>query len=167
MLSPSRRRGDVLAGLVLAALGTYIAGQSLAWQVLGPSGPGPGFFPLIYGALMVVLSLALVVKATMRRPARAAATPAPLEEPAREPALDSDPRAAIAIWLLFVATIAAIKYVGFLIAFGLLLLLTSRLVFSRPLWQGAVAAIVAPPLFYLVFVLGLQVRLPVGTLTGI
>jgi hypothetical protein len=99
----------------------------------------------------------------MRRPARAAATPAPLEEPA----LDSDPRAAIAIWLLFVATIAAIKYVGFLIAFGLLLLLTSRLVFSRPLWQGAVAAIVAPPLFYLVFVLGLQVRLPVGTLTGI
>lgn len=162
MLSPTRRRGDVIAGLALAALGTSVAVQSLTWQVLGPAGPGPGFFPLIYGGLMVALSLVLVVRATTPRRPGAEPVPAPLGEPA-----GTDPRAALAIWLLFVAAIAAIKFVGFLVAFGLLLLLASRLVFARPLWQGAAAAIIGPALFYLVFVLALQVRLPLGTLTGI
>lgn len=163
MLSPTRRRGDVIAGLALAALGTSVAVQSLTWQVLGPAGPGPGFFPLIYGGLMVALSLALVVRATTRRRPGAEPVAAPLGEPAA----GTDPRAAVAIWLLFVAAIAAIKFIGFLVAFGLLLLLASRLVFARPLWQGAAAAIIGPVLFWLVFVLALQVRLPLGTLTGI
>lgn len=159
MPSPILRRGDVLAGLCLAALGAYIALQSLAWQVLGPSGPGPGFFPLIYGTLMVGLSLALVVRAASRRAVRA---DAPQETAAR-----GDTRAAITIWILFVAAVAAIKYVGFLVSLGLLLLLVSRLIYARPLWQGAAAAILGPALFYLIFSLGLQVRLPTGTLTGL
>jgi putative tricarboxylic transport membrane protein len=158
MLASSARRGDVWAGLFLAALGAYIATQSLTWQVLGPSGPGPGFFPLIYGTLMIALSLALVARATFGR-----AEPAPT---GGEPVDWEGRKAALILWLLFVAAVFAMRYVGFLVAFALLFFLVTRIVFSRPLWHSAAAAVAGPALFYLVFALGLQVRLPLGTLTG-
>lgn len=158
MVVPSARRGNVWAGLFLAALGAYIATQSLTWQVLGPSGPGPGFFPLIYGTLMIALSLALVARAAFGRAEPAPTGGAPVDR--------EGTKAALILWLLFVAAVFAMRYVGFLVAFALLFFLVTRIVFSRPLWHSAAAAVAGPALFYLVFALGLQVRLPLGTLTG-
>src|SRR5215203_4337544 len=54
------RSGDVISGAVLAALGVYIFTQSRAWDYYTPDGPGPGFFPSWYGALMAALSLLLI-----------------------------------------------------------------------------------------------------------
>ena len=53
------RDGEALAGAALAALGVHIVRQALGWEIMGPDGPGPGFFPFGYGALMIVLSLGL------------------------------------------------------------------------------------------------------------
>ena len=36
------RNGDVASGLALAALGTYIVQQALAWDYMTPDGPGAG-----------------------------------------------------------------------------------------------------------------------------
>ena len=60
------RQGDFWSGLVLAALGTYILAEARRWIYLGEEGPGPGFFPIWYGAAMVVLSLALVLGTVLR-----------------------------------------------------------------------------------------------------
>lgn len=49
------RRGDFWAGLVLAALGTYIVVSARAWVYMGEDGPGAGFFPVWYGSAMVAL----------------------------------------------------------------------------------------------------------------
>ena len=51
------RDGDVISGGLLAALGSYIVLEARAWTYSGPEGPGPGFFPIWYGILMIGLSL--------------------------------------------------------------------------------------------------------------
>ena len=52
-------RYNALAALALLALGVFIVQQSVQWEFLGRNGPGVGFFPLIYGSLIVVLALVL------------------------------------------------------------------------------------------------------------
>ena len=63
MLGAFLRKGDVISGAVLAALGVFIITQARAWDYYTLDGPGPGFFPFWYGVAMVVLSLLLVVNA--------------------------------------------------------------------------------------------------------
>ena len=59
--------GDVVSGAVLAGLGVFIILEARQWDYLGADGPGPGFFPLWYGVLMVALSLVLVVTSLAKR----------------------------------------------------------------------------------------------------
>src|SRR2546429_8896284 len=63
MLGAFLKKGDVISGAVLAALGVFIITQALAWDYYTLDGPGPGFFPFWYGVAMVVLSLLLVLNA--------------------------------------------------------------------------------------------------------
>ena len=68
---PTARRvpvatGDFWSGLVLAALGGYIARGRGSWVYLGEDGPGPGFFPIWYGGAMLALSLLLVAGAVLK-----------------------------------------------------------------------------------------------------
>jgi len=37
---------DVIAGLALAALGSFITLRAAQWDLMGEDGPRPGFFPL-------------------------------------------------------------------------------------------------------------------------
>jgi len=62
---PIFHRYNALAGLLLIALGAFIVQQSVHWEFLGRNGPGVGFFPLIYGSLIVVLALVLAVKSLL------------------------------------------------------------------------------------------------------
>jgi hypothetical protein len=54
------RDGDIIAGALTAALGTYITVTASRWDVMGPEGPGPGFFPIGYGIALIILSLILI-----------------------------------------------------------------------------------------------------------
>ena len=157
MPSQFMRNGEIIAGLALAALGSYVAMQSLKWEIMGMSGPGPGFFPLGYGILMVVLSLVLVVRAVLGR------------GPKADEVGPIDWRGifvALALWAGFAATIPLMKYLGFFLTFGLLMFFVGRVIFSRPIPHVLAGAIAAPLLFFAVFTYGLQLRLPVGSLTG-
>ena len=58
-MAPLLRRGDFWSGLALAALGAWIVREARGWPYMTEEGPGPGFFPVWYGSLMVVLSLPL------------------------------------------------------------------------------------------------------------
>ena len=142
---------DVLAGLVLAALGGFIALRAASWDLMGEDGPGPGFFPLGYGVLMLALTAALTVRATIRPAAQrgAAADPAGLLR-------------ALLTWAVFAASALAMQYIGFAVSFALLAIFVVAYVFRRG-WRSAlmVGAGCAAG-FWLVFDRLLGVALPVG-----
>ncbi|HEY8368580.1 MAG TPA: tripartite tricarboxylate transporter TctB family protein [Thermodesulfobacteriota bacterium] len=152
-MPPARLRdGELLSGAALAGLGVYIVSEASQWSFLGPTGPGPGFFPVCYGVAMVVLSLVLVGRRLFAsRPARGG------EAPNRHGVA-----VALLTWLAFALTIPLMKYLGFLVAFGLLTFFVVVVVFRRSIAAGVAAAVLCPAAFQLVFPVLLQVRLPVG-----
>jgi len=144
------RRGDFWSGLVLAALGAYIVFEASGWTYKGEDGPGPGFFPLWYGGAMVVLSL-LLVGGTVLRPAGAGHAPT-------WPEL----RRALTCWGAFVACVALMKVVGFMVAFALLAWFVVAVMARQPQKVALSVAIGGAVIFYLVFDVALDVTLPQG-----
>src|SRR5262245_66636111 len=108
MLGAFFKKGDVISGAVLAALGVYIITQARAWDYYTLDGPGPGFFPFWYGVAMVVLSLLLIVNAVRR----GAVTESTIDWPATGRAL--------ATWAAFALSVALMGWLGFIISFALL-----------------------------------------------
>ena len=151
-MSRLARNGDFWSGLVLAGLGTYIVSEARRWTYMGEDGPGAGFFPLWYGSVMVVLSLALVAGAVLRRPA--AATPSAIRW--------RDLGRALGCWLAFVACIALMKVVGFALAFALLAWFIVAVMARRPQWVALAVAIGGAVGFYALFEMALDVALPKG-----
>ena len=147
------RIGDIVSGAVLAGLGVFIILEAHAWDYMGPDGPGPGFFPLWYGVLMVALSVSLVVWRLLKRPV-AAATPMNWQEVGR----------ALIAWLALATCVALLKVLGFLIAFGLFTFFLVHMMYRRPLMSSLGVAIGVPLGFYVLFPLALNVGLPVGVL---
>jgi putative tricarboxylic transport membrane protein len=143
---------DFWSGLALAGLGTYIVAEAAQWEYLGRDGPGPGFFPLWYGIAMAVLSLALVVSSVLR-------------QPGVEDAIDwRKARRAFAAWLALAAAVAALKLLGFLLAFAALVFFLVAVMYRRPLGVAAAVALASAAAFYGLFALVLGVRLPTGML---
>lgn len=147
------RDGDALAGAVLAMLGVHIFVKALSWDLMGPEGPGPGFFPLGYGALMIVLSLILIVSRVTRD---VAALDAPIDWRGHARPLGT--------WLAFALAALLMPVVGFLVAFGALSLFMTIFVFARPLKTALAVGVLCPLGFWIVFPILLDVRLPVGRL---
>jgi putative tricarboxylic transport membrane protein len=147
--------GDVISGVLLAALGAYIAVTADQWTILAHDGPGPGFFPLIYGVVLLTGSLALVLMGLFK-PAAAR------EEPLDWPGI----RKALGVWAVFALMIPIMKYFGFLIALGILILFFLRLIYPWRLVPSLLASVLTPIGFFLIFPTLLHVELPVGAWTG-
>jgi putative tricarboxylic transport membrane protein len=147
-------RGEVVSGVVLAALGVYIVTEAARWEYLGPDGPGPGFFPLWYGIAMVALAALLVVQNFMAKPAEAEGAPANWREIGR----------ALMTWGGFVVSVALLKLLGFILSFALFTFFVVAGLYRRSLVIAASTAAGCAAGFYLVFPFALNVRLPVGFL---
>ena len=147
------RDSDVISGGLLATLGLYIVLEARNWTYSGPEGPGPGFFPIWYGILMIGLSVALIVS-------KLAATRE------REDGL-TDWRAigrALSTWFAFSVAVALLKPLGFLLSFALLTFFLVTVVFRRSPVTAAITALAVALGFQLTFPLALGVPLPVGLL---
>ena len=145
------RSGDFWSGLVLAALGAYIVVQARGWSYLGEEGPGAGFFPLWYGGAIVVLSLVLVAGA-VARPAR------------REPVRWGDVGRALGCWAAFVACIAAMPFLGFVLSFALLTWFIVKVMAGQGHRRALALAAGMALAFHALFVLALDLALPRGLL---
>jgi putative tricarboxylic transport membrane protein len=146
------RDGDVISGALLAALGVFILLESHKWGYYAPTGPGPGFFPTVYGLGMVALSLLMIANKIRRR---------------SEDEHAFDWRATgrgLATWLAFVAAAVLLKPLGFVLSFALLMFVVVAFVFRRPLHKAALMALLAAATFHLVFPVVLGVALPIGWL---
>jgi putative tricarboxylic transport membrane protein len=148
------RRGDFWAGLALAALGAYIVSQAWGWTYMGEDGPGAGFFPMAYGSLMVLLSLALVAATVLRKPAK---TP---------PAAPRwrDLGRALSCWLAFVASIALMPLLGFAVSFALLTWFIVAVMARKPQRIAIPLAVGGALGFVLLFEWALDLSLPKGLL---
>ena len=155
---PTLHRYNILAGLLLTALGAFILQQSLQWEFLGRNGPGVGFFPLVYGSLIVVLSLVLVIKSL--RAGRKAGRQGPGQAGGKV-------FAAVSVRVAFAVTVALMKFIGFYVAQGLLVMFMTRFIFSRSPRFALLSGVLVPLTFFVVFGLLLKVQLPVGIWTGV
>jgi putative tricarboxylic transport membrane protein len=141
---------DVWSGAALAALGVFIVSQALNWDYTSPDGPGPAFFPLWYGVVMIVLSLALAVGGAIQR--GEAGKPLAWHEIGR----------ALIVWAAFAVCVALLRVLGFIIAFALLIVFVVAVIYLRPLRTAVAVALCTAVGFYVVFPVALSVELPTG-----
>lgn len=166
MVEARFNNGDAISAAVLAGLGVYIVIQARQWDYLAPDGPGPGFFPMWYGVALIALSL-MVIAGRIARMAQEGRVPGAAAATAHTDGTDRQAQRreiyhALGVWAAFAASVALLKVLGFLLAFGLLTFFIVVLIYRRP-WKVAVAVAVGTSLgFYLVFPLALSVALPVG-----
>jgi putative tricarboxylic transport membrane protein len=147
----SQKTGDLWSGLALAALGVYIVVEARNWDYLTPDGPGAGFFPLWYGIVMIVLSVALVVSSVTRAHSDA------------DTAVDwVRARRTLVAWLALVACVALLKVLGFVLSYALFTFFVVWAMYQRPLHRAALIAVASSAGFYLIFPTALGVTLPVG-----
>ena len=143
------RNGDVVSGLVLAALGAYIVQQSSGWSYTTPDGPGAGLFPRWYGIAMVALSLLLVARGMRAGAVAAAATSG------------SNARVFVC-WAAIVACVLLSKPLGFFASFAIFCWFVATALFRRRQRVALPFAIAAALGFWLVFDVALGVSLPRG-----
>ena len=146
--------GDIVSGAVLAGLGIFIILNAHAWEYLGIEGPGPGFFPLWYGMLMVALSLVLIATSVVKRGPAGGAKAVDWHDVGR----------ALIAWLALAICVGLLKVLGFAIAFGLFTFFLVYIMYRRPLMPAIAVAVGVCVGFYLIFPLALNVGLPAGKL---
>jgi putative tricarboxylic transport membrane protein len=147
------RQGDIISGVVLAALGLYIVLQAHGWNYYGPDGPGPGFFPTWYGFAMIALSVGLVAKSILRSETKKVAA-----------ADRAGTVRALATWAAFAGCVALMNVVGFFPSFFLFTIFIVMFVFRRSLVTAGVTAAGTVAAFYITFSVLLGVQLPTGLL---
>jgi len=150
-LKPFVRSGDFWSGLALAALGAYIVASARGWTYASDEGPGPGFFPMWYGGVMVVLSLVLVLGAVLK--------PRPRADVAWK-----DVGRAMAAWAAFAVCVAAMPYLGFVVSFALLTFFIVNVMCGERVRTAVLVAVIGAAGFYAIFDWALDLTLPHGVL---
>ncbi|WP_368416371.1 tripartite tricarboxylate transporter TctB family protein [Falsiroseomonas sp.] len=141
---------DVVPGLALAGLGGYVAWRALGWDLLTEDGPGPGFFPLGYGVLMVGLSALLVLRAVLRPQASG------------EAGLGGGHLRALGTWAAFAGAAFLMQWIGFVAGFAILAAFIIVFVFGKSPARGAAVGLASAGGFWLVFERLMGVGLPAG-----
>jgi putative tricarboxylic transport membrane protein len=140
---------NFLAGLALACLAIYILHTANRWTLFNAEGPGPGFFPMGYGLIMLGCSLVLIYqRLTAPVDTNPKVAPTALDE--------SGFKAAVLSWVAIIASVPLMYFLGFVVGFGLAIFFMVKVVFSKS-WQTSLitsVAIVAALYFIFPFMLG-------------
>ncbi|PRY57555.1 tripartite tricarboxylate transporter TctB family protein [Knoellia remsis] len=166
-LTSLRRSGEAMLYAAIALLGLVAAVVGSGYGMFGEGGRiGPGFLPVVAGALTAALCASVAV-GVVRRAAHG--EPEPSIEPV--PDIDSTGRSekqrVLNLWVVFGLTLVAlllVQVVGFLAAFGLLVLVISAVVEKQNVVKSLVITTAALAVVYLLFGLFLGVPLPGGML---
>lgn len=145
-------KSDLTAATLLIALGAFMAWQAWDWPYMTKDGPGPGFFPLWIGALLIALSALLIAlqiaDAGARRPV--------------EKTKWTGTRHVLMGWAALMAAAALLEPAGFVVSYALLCMFLIRVVFQQS-WRAALTvSLVSAGAFWYLFVQLLKVRLPAG-----
>ncbi|MGH3326899.1 MAG: tripartite tricarboxylate transporter TctB family protein [Streptomycetales bacterium] len=156
-----RLNPDLVIAAVLTALGAAVAAGAVGYRIVGEDGGvGPGFMPFVAGLLLAAFATwagAEIVRGSRRAAGRAAA--GPLGEPP-----GNQQRRVVLVFVLTLTAILLTEVVGFLPAFGLLVLVLLLVVEREPAWLAVALTVGAVAFSWLVFVQILGVPLPEGVL---
>ena len=140
---------DFFSGLLLIFVGAAFAIGATGYNFGAAVRPGPGYFPFGLGIILAILGVIVFVTSFVRR------------------CTDGDPIGAIP-WRPLICVVGAIVFfaiglprLGFVIAFPLMIVLTSY-ASTEFTWKGALlTALVLTIASYLIFIFGLQLNIPV------
>jgi hypothetical protein len=165
------QRADVVAGVAVAAFGAFALVTALNLAFLSTSGvPGPGFFPTLLSALLLLLGVLLGVTSLRRRPEPTDDDEAPSRQLPGELVDEVGPSGrtrvlrAGTVWLCFAVSVPILAVLGFVPAMAILIALVLFGVERRLNWRALVVAVVVPVAVYELFVHLLTIPLPVGLL---
>jgi len=147
------RRGDLLAGLLLLALGVAVCVRAVGLQVGSPTSPQAGFFPFLGGSLLAGLAGLLTVRAALGRGPK-------------EQRFGSLRRPAALLVALLVYT-AVLERVGYPVATTGLAAVVLLILETRNALAISVASLLLAVGSYVVFKVWLGVELPAGILAGL
>ncbi|MFI6347883.1 tripartite tricarboxylate transporter TctB family protein [Streptomyces sp. NPDC050560] len=169
------RKAQIGTGLCSAALGAFALVEGADLDMFGEHGePGPGFFPDLSAAALLVLGVLLVAVNVLHRPAAKAAAAGAAGDPAEGGgAADAgdgfEPRRLLRagrVWAGFTAAVALLQLLGFLAAMGLLVAYLLFTVERIRVLRAVLAIVLIPLAVYGVFAYLLGVELPTGSLFG-
>ena len=123
---------NFLAGLALACLSIYILHTASRWTLFNAEGPGPGFFPVGYGLIMLGCSLVLIYQ-------RITAPVDTRPKVARTALDESGFKAALLSWVAIIASVPLMYFFGFVVGFGLVILFMVKVVFERS-WRTVITS---------------------------
>jgi putative tricarboxylic transport membrane protein len=152
-MTASRITPSLLFGIAFVILGIYVSLESLSWQVYNHTGPGPGFFPLLYGCAMAVLGFVLAMKEIIVPPTRSAAEA-------------TSPILAAATLGLLALSVPLMWVLGFVVGFGIALLLIVKFIFGQSWIKSLVVAASIVGALHVGFGILLQANLPGGMFWG-
>jgi Tripartite tricarboxylate transporter TctB family len=147
-LNGKRAVTDILAGLIFVAFGLAFAITSLRYQLGTPLRMGPGYFPLALGGILVFLGLLIVGKGF-------------ISGSGAEERLGSVPWRALFLIVLAVLFFGlTVRGLGLVPATAVTALLTSLASYRTGILAAVAIAAGLTVLCVLIFVLALQLRLP-------
>lgn len=144
---------SLLFGWAFVALGAYVSIEALSWHVYNHEGPGPGFFPLVYGIIMAVLGFILAMKETIR------------PQPSAQSEATS-PILAIATLAVLALGVPLMWILGFVVGFGIALFVIIRFIFGQSSTKSAIVAVAIVGALHVGFGVLLQANLPGGMFWG-
>lgn len=152
-----RPLGALLVSLVLFALGLFAVVQAATMEVVGDSIPGPDFFPMVVGILLLLTAILLAINwFRSKTKDHSADSQAAMDWASLSGAAGS-----------FIAFIFILEPLGWLIAAtGLFWLVSLSLGGTKHLMNLAIAALFSA-ITQIVFSLGLGISLPSGILGGL
>jgi Tripartite tricarboxylate transporter TctB family len=143
---------DIVAGLIFVAFGLAFAITSLRYEIGTPLRMGPGYFPLALGGILVFLGLLIVVKGVGKRFIASS---------------DADGRPGSVPWRALFLIVVAVLFFGLTVrglglvpATAVTALLTALASYRTSVLAALAVAAGLTVLCVLVFVLALQLRLP-------
>lgn len=158
----------LLFPVVLAVVGVTVVSNSIELGLWARLGPGPGFFPLVLGSLLTVLSLMWVAEEVRAHRAPAADELVAPAEPEldipEEPTEELRPRLVVAIVVSLVLLAVLMPVIGFQLAMLFFLVFHLRVLGKRRWLVTAVISLVGSFGVFILFTRVLAVNLPAASI---
>lgn len=147
-----KNKGNLISGACLAAFGLYVISVASKLPYVSEVGPGPGFFPLWLGIGMMIFASYLMLSSVS----------ALKKDFPSDCSICQASGRALAGWFGLMVAIALLGWIGFSASFVILTIFLIVALDRRPFLLSAGVAIVLAVGFHLLFVMALDVSLPVG-----
>jgi putative tricarboxylic transport membrane protein len=143
-------KGNLAAGVVLAAFGVYVISVAVRLPYVSDVGPGPGFFPLWLGIGLVLFAGTLML---------ASFTSSTNETKSESQSWRMTMRS-LSGWVAVMVAIALLGTIGFVLSFIFLTVFLIVALERRPVLLAVGVGIALAVVFQLIFVIALDVSLP-------